>query len=53
MPNLRARTRNHKESAMKALVYHGPGQKAWEDVPNPVLLEPTDAIVKMEVTTIC
>lgn len=38
---------------MKALVYHGPGQKAWEDVPNPVLLEPTDAIVKMEVTTIC
>ena len=26
-----------KEAAMKALVYHGPGQKAWEDVPDPVI----------------
>ena len=38
---------------MKALVYHGPGQKAWEDVPDPTLQEPTDAIVTMETTTIC
>ena len=38
---------------MKALVYHGPGQKAWEDVPDPTLKEPTDAIVEMESTTIC
>lgn len=38
---------------MKALVYHGPGQKAWEDVPDPVLKDPTDAIVKVETTTIC
>ncbi len=38
---------------MKALVYHGPGQKAWEDVPDPVIEQPTDAIVKVEVTTIC
>lgn len=30
---------------MKAYVYHGPDQKgAWEEVPNPTILEPTDVI---------
>ena len=38
---------------MKALVYHGPGQKAWEDVPDPTVIDPTDAVVRMETTTIC
>ncbi|GAA0998523.1 MULTISPECIES: zinc-dependent alcohol dehydrogenase family protein [Subtercola] len=38
---------------MKALVYKGPGQKSWEEVPNPVLKAPTDVIVKMVATTIC
>ncbi|WP_334171169.1 alcohol dehydrogenase catalytic domain-containing protein, partial [Sinomonas sp.] len=38
---------------MKALVYHAPGQKAWEDVPNPAIQDATDAIVKIETTTIC
>jgi alcohol dehydrogenase len=38
---------------MKALVYHGPGKKAWEDKPKPVLQDPTDAIVKVTRTTIC
>lgn len=38
---------------MKALVYHGPGRKNWEEVPDPVLLAPTDAIVRIESTTIC
>jgi alcohol dehydrogenase len=38
---------------MKALVYHGPGQKAWETVPDPVLQEPTDAIVRIDSSTIC
>lgn len=38
---------------MKALVYHGPGKKAWEDKPKPVLAKPTDAIVKILKTTIC
>jgi alcohol dehydrogenase len=38
---------------MKALVYHGPGQKAWEDVPDPVIKEPTDVIVRVDSTTIC
>lgn len=42
-----------KGTAMKAVVYHGPGQKAWEDVPGPALRDSTDAVVKVETTTIC
>jgi alcohol dehydrogenase len=38
---------------VKALVYHGPGVKAWEDVPDPVIQDPTDAIVRVDATTIC
>ena len=38
---------------MKALVYHGPGNKAWEQVPDPVVIDSTDAIVRVEATTIC
>ena len=38
---------------MKALVYHGPGQKAWEEHAKPQIVLPTDAIVKITRTTIC
>ncbi|MDQ6728169.1 MAG: zinc-dependent alcohol dehydrogenase family protein [Actinomycetota bacterium] len=38
---------------MQALVYHGPGRKAWEEVPEPVLLDDTDAVVRVDATTIC
>ncbi|MBT1001614.1 zinc-dependent alcohol dehydrogenase family protein [Paenarthrobacter sp. DKR-5] len=38
---------------MKALVYNGPGQKAWQDVPDPAILKPTDALVRVDTTTIC
>jgi alcohol dehydrogenase len=38
---------------MKALVYHGPGERAWEIVPDPKILEPTDAIVRIDASTIC
>lgn len=38
---------------MKALVYHGPGKQAWEERPDPKLIKPTDAIVKIDKTTIC
>jgi alcohol dehydrogenase len=38
---------------MKALVYHGPGNKAWEEKPKPAILKPTDAVVKIFKTTIC
>src|SRR5947207_6910648 len=38
---------------MKALVFHGPGQKAWENVPDPVIEQPTDVIVRIDSSTIC
>jgi len=38
---------------MKALVYHGPGRKAWEHVPDPKIINPADAIVQVDITTIC
>ena len=42
-----------QSSTMKALVYYGPGKKAWEEQPKPVIKETTDAIVKILKTTIC
>ena len=38
---------------MKALVYHGPGSKAWEEVSAPTLQADTDIIVRVDKTTIC
>jgi alcohol dehydrogenase len=38
---------------VKALVYHGPGQKKWEDKPDPGIERPSDAIVRIDTSTIC
>ena len=38
---------------MKALVYHGPGQKSWEERPDPTIQADTDAIVRVDAVTIC
>ena len=38
---------------MRALVYHGPGQKAWEEVADPEILDDGDVIVRVDATTIC
>jgi alcohol dehydrogenase len=38
---------------MRALVYHGPGIKAWEEAPKPTLQADTDAIVRVDAVTIC
>lgn len=38
---------------MKALVYDGPGNIALKDVPVPRIAKPTDAVIKMTLTTIC
>jgi alcohol dehydrogenase len=38
---------------MRALVYHGPGQKAWEEVPDPEITDDGDVIVRVDATTIC
>jgi alcohol dehydrogenase len=40
-------------TAMRAVVYHGPGQKAWEEVPKPQVTDDTDAIVRVDAVTIC
>ena len=38
---------------MKALIYHGPGQKALEEVAMPSVKQATDALVRITKTTIC
>ena len=38
---------------MFAVVYHGPGNKAWEEVADPVIIDDTDAIVRVDAVTIC
>src|SRR5260370_38925848 len=38
---------------MRALVYHGPGTKAWEEEPKPEIIADTDAIVRVDAVTIC
>jgi alcohol dehydrogenase len=38
---------------MKALVYHGPGQRKWEAKPRPTLRARGDAIVRITRSTIC
>jgi len=38
---------------LKALVYLGPGKKAFQDHPKPEIAAPTDAIVRITRTTIC
>jgi alcohol dehydrogenase len=40
-------------ATMKALVYLGPGQKAFQDHPKPEIAAPSDAIVRITRTTIC
>src|SRR4029450_9049600 len=56
MPCGRARLRlgtSERRIDMKALVYHGPGEKNWETKPDPDVLAPTDAIVRIDSATIC
>ena len=38
---------------MKGLVYHGPGKRVWETVPDRRIEQPTDAIVRIDTSTIC
>ena len=38
---------------MRAIVYHGPGKKSWDEVPDPVLIDDTDAVVRVDAVTIC
>lgn len=38
---------------MKQLLYHGPGSKAWGDAPRAAIQDDTDAVVRVDATTIC
>ncbi len=42
-----------KQKTMKAMVYRGPGQFGLEDVPVPQIKDPTDAIGRVTLSTIC
>jgi alcohol dehydrogenase len=52
LPNATTVARS-KSATMKALVYHGPGNRAWEDKPRPTIQDPGDAIVRITTSTIC
>lgn len=49
----KAETPRAEAGGMHALVYHGPGAMAWETRPMPVMIEATDAIVRITTSTIC
>src|SRR5215468_5931555 len=38
---------------MRALVYHGPGRRSWQEVADPQIKEPTDVVVRIDSSTIC
>jgi alcohol dehydrogenase len=38
---------------MKALVYHGPGQRGWDSVDDPTIIDPTDIVARIDTSTIC
>src|ERR1700733_7303622 len=52
LPNATTVARS-KSATMKALVYHGPGNRAWEDKPRPTIQDQGDAIVRITTSTIC
>jgi alcohol dehydrogenase len=38
---------------MQALVYQGPGQRGWDNVDDPTIIDPTDIVVRIDTSTIC
>lgn len=38
---------------MKALVYHGPGRRGWDSVPDPAIIDPSDIVARIDTSTIC
>jgi alcohol dehydrogenase len=38
---------------VKALVYHGPGQRGWDTVADPTIIDQTDILVRIDTSTIC
>jgi hypothetical protein len=44
---------NEKEAPMKALVYHGPASRSWDEVPDPPIEAATDIVMRVDAATIC
>ena len=44
---------HRKVRVMKAMVFHGPHRRIWEEVPDAALHDPTDAVVAVDAVTIC
>jgi alcohol dehydrogenase len=44
---------SHDVAVMHGLAYLGPGRRAWEERPRPLIREPADAIVRITTSTIC
>jgi len=42
-----------RRTAKKALVFNGPGDKTWTEVPDPKIVDPRDAIIRVDAVTIC
>ncbi|GID32316.1 zinc-dependent alcohol dehydrogenase family protein [Paractinoplanes brasiliensis] len=38
---------------MKGLVYGGPGVRSWTEIPDPIIQDPRDAIIRVDAVTIC
>jgi alcohol dehydrogenase len=38
---------------MRALVFHGPGARSWDDVPDPKIEDDLDVVVEIDSVTIC
>ncbi len=38
---------------MKALVYGGPGDRSWIEVPDPGIVDPRDALIRVDAVTVC
>jgi len=38
---------------VKGLVYHGPGERSWDSLDDPGIVEPGDALVRIDSSTIC
>jgi alcohol dehydrogenase len=48
-----AEARERGATDVKALVYHGPGERGWDTVEEPSIIDPTDIIVRVDTSTIC
>src|SRR5689334_6396074 len=50
---IRSPAHHCEEAPMRALVWHGTGDVRAETVPDPTIVDPTDAIVRITSTCIC